>query len=348
MPLRRYVIGPENYLLRDLPAHILHGEAIGPLLLCGPTGTGKTVLLRSLLDRWLAENRSRHLICSTGKDFARTGPYRFAADEVPRPTESAADSVSFWTDDFYSTDPTRLNTRNDQNSFLFLDNLDQMAGRAAAQRTLCAILDCLPASRGRFVATSRRLPAELPLERALQSRLAEGLTLCVRQPEPNTRASLLIEIAAARQLAVTPAVATQLADRLPVGFLQLRNAMMEIERQIAPSTSISRSAVQQYLGSRSAPLSLRLLAQHVTLHCMISLQELKSKSRQRCFVLARSLFIYLARTVMHATYAEIAKFLGGRDETTMSHAFKKCQTELADDADWTWSMEQLKTLLSIR
>ena len=348
LSLRQYVIGPENCLLKDLPTHILHGDRIGfPLLLHGPSGTGKTVLLHSLLNRWAAEDHSRHLVCCTGKDFARFASNRLGADAMPWSTESAA-GLNFSQTNNRLPGQIQSNTSINQELLLFVDNLEELKGRSVAQRYLCLVLDHLDSIQGRFVATSRRPPSDLSLEPNLQSRLAAGLVLAVQQPKVKSRAVLLAKIAASRQLTLTPPVASQLADCLPVGFTQLRNAVMKLEQQIAPSTNITQPDVDLYLDSLSIPSSLRQLAQLVCQHCMISMKELKSKSRQKCYVRARSFFIFFARTAVHATYVDIATFLGGRNETTVSHAFKKCCIKLNEDTDWSWSIQQLQRQLSAR
>jgi len=367
LPLRRFVFGAENALLADLPSLIFYGQAIRfPLLLYGPSGTGKTVLLRSLLAQWAKAHRNHHLICSTGKDFASRKPDTttdVSAESAPSAVSTSFDAAEVFTGpDLLEAIPVRSDSLGSVNghysaqsdsgdstlsdTVLFLDNLEQLQGRYAAQRRLQATLDLLESNQGRFVATSRTHPLELPIESSLRSRLSAGLTIQVHQPEAETRASLLMDIAMARGLYLHADAASELAAQLPFGFFHLRNAVMALQVQVAPSATIRSDDVQQYLASRSVPFSLRLLSQHVVRHCQISLDELKSKSRQQCFVQARCLFIYLARTVTPATYAQIAQFLGGRNETTVIHAFKKCETYWLNDPDWSWSMQQLKTELN--
>ena len=58
MPLRSYIGGAENYLLRTVAEAVLGGslscerQSFYPLVLYGPTGTGKSHLVRGLLARW--------------------------------------------------------------------------------------------------------------------------------------------------------------------------------------------------------------------------------------------------------------------------------------------------------
>jgi chromosomal replication initiator protein len=54
-----------------------------------------------------------------------------------------------------------------------------------------------------------------------------------------------------------------------------------------------------------------------------SIVELKAKNRHRPLVTARQVGMYLFRELTDLSYPQIAKVFGGRDHTTVIHAFEK-------------------------
>jgi chromosomal replication initiator protein len=60
-------------------------------------------------------------------------------------------------------------------------------------------------------------------------------------------------------------------------------------------------------------------------------REIKAHRRDPTSVLARFVFVYLARTHMRASFPQIGATLGGRDHTTILHAFRRAQDLRAAD-----------------
>ena len=60
------------------------------------------------------------------------------------------------------------------------------------------------------------------------------------------------------------------------------------------------------------------------------IEELKSKSRRRPLVTARQVGMYLFRELTELSYPQIAKIYGGRDHTTVIHAFEKIKALMAE------------------
>ena len=54
-----------------------------------------------------------------------------------------------------------------------------------------------------------------------------------------------------------------------------------------------------------------------------SIEELKARNRHRPLVTARQVGMYLFRELTDLSYPQIAKEFGGRDHTTVIHAFEK-------------------------
>lgn len=332
--LHRYIAGPENKLLCALPDYInldnvnsIHAAGF-PLLIYGPSGTGKSHLMRSLLAQWQMENPLRSVVVTTGKDFSRTSNTGYEATTTPC-SSMATDSI-------------------DQNMSLLVDNLEQLAGRIGAQSRLCSMLDRFAADGRPIVAVGRQLPMELPLVPALQSRLSGGLSIPVCPPARAARTSLVLEIAKARSLTIDRSAAELLSDSLSRSFLQLRHAIVQIEQSITPRRYIARCHVEKFLHTQqSQRVFFELVARRIVKHYGVSLRDMKSSSRQRQLVLARGLFIYLARTALGASFTDIGRYLGGRDHSTISHSFKNATTKILNDAQSRRAADKLMSELNL-
>ncbi len=71
--LGQFLAGPENYLVEPAIAGVLHKRpaVYNPLVLHGPSGTGKSHLARGLADAWRHRFPGRPVVYTTAVDFAR-------------------------------------------------------------------------------------------------------------------------------------------------------------------------------------------------------------------------------------------------------------------------------------
>jgi hypothetical protein len=68
---------------------------------------------------------------------------------------------------------------------------------------------------------------------------------------------------------------------------------------------------------------------HVTTAELLAISD-EGGSRRPGVVVPRQVAMYVARTVAHRTYPDIARRMGGRDHTTVLHAVRRTEQRLAD------------------
>ena len=68
-------------------------------------------------------------------------------------------------------------------------------------------------------------------------------------------------------------------------------------------------------------------------HCNINirLSDLKGRKRNKAVVYPRQVAVYLARELTDYSLPELGEFFGGRDHTTILHAYDKIQKELKNN-----------------
>ena len=322
-PLRQYVAGIENCLLQVVAdAFVESCPTFSRLLLHGPTGTGKSHLLRGLLTRWKDTHPHRQVQFYSGRDFAR---------HFRDPTDTLG-----------SGRPDFVNS-----SWFVLDNIEELVEFPRAQARLCVILDERSRWNRPFVAIGQQHPSDLHLLAALSSRLSDGLVIPVQLPRTVTRATLLHHMASHRKLSFDRAAAWRLAESLSANYPRLLRSLLELEKQAAPIRHITENDVVDYFQSHSRCCQLDSLAQMVASEFGITVHNLRSSSRQRTVVSARGILVCLARENRVANFSQLGRFLGGRDHSTVSHAWKKMCERIQSEPALQRSLAQLKTQLSL-
>ena len=197
-----FLAGPENRLVEvavrsvidetpqrqpDCPDSPPAASCYNPLVLHGPSGTGKSHIARGLAAAWKARDRRQRVVLTTAVDFAR---------ELADAIESQA--------------VEEFRTKYRTADLLVFEDLGQLAtrksGKLSAQEELVHTLDALLADGRWVVVTASAAPAELPgLLPALQSRLAAGLTIPLAPPGPAARLAVLRQLADLRESATAGA-----------------------------------------------------------------------------------------------------------------------------------------------
>ena len=72
-----------------------------------------------------------------------------------------------------------------------------------------------------------------------------------------------------------------------------------------------------------------------------SLQELKTKRRNKTIVLPRQVAMYLSRELTDLSLPEIGEFFGGKDHTTVLHSYNKIKEELTKNGELKEKVERL-------
>ena len=154
-----FFAGPENQLLEPAIHGVLQRRPAlyNPLVLHGPSGTGKSHLARGLLAAWRDRFPPASVVYTTAVDFARE-----LADAIE--TQAVAD----------------LQSRYRTACLLVFEDVGRLADKPAAQVELIHTIDAVMQEGGQVVVTAAVSPGELRnLMPALQSRLLAGLAVAL-------------------------------------------------------------------------------------------------------------------------------------------------------------------------
>jgi chromosomal replication initiator protein len=294
-------------------------------VLHGLPGTGKTHLTTTLLHK-LAEGTAvvTARVVSAG-DLARSA--------------AGGEDIGFADRDLMSCD------------LLVLEDIQLLPARDAD--AVCDLLDRRTSRRRATVVTANAGPAGLKkLPRKLTSRLAAGLVVQLEPLSPASRRTVLDAAAKARKLRLTPDAVDWLAHQRTGGGIRALLGLLGNLAQAAPSYPgpLDRATTEEILAGTGQPTSSRRdvagIVKGVAAAFGVTVKELLGPSRLRRVMVPRQVAMYLARGLCGLSLPRLGAAFGGRDHTTVLHACRKVEADMAGDDMLAGVVRQLRAELA--
>jgi chromosomal replication initiator protein len=292
---------------------------INPLFLHGPSGTGKTHLITSLIEE--TTGRRPDLVATV-----------LAASDLGlalRPDEEG-------------TPPGIIEEAN-RADLLVIEDLQHLAGRAV--EPLVGIIDERSRRQQQMVFTASQGPGQLrALPARLTSRLAAGLVVGLSPLSPESRRSLLRQLARRDGLTLNGEALDWVADRVAGSVRQLEGALGRLETLYRlhgrPATLPETQAAFEEDAEARQP-TVERIAQRVSSLFQVETKQLKTRERSRHVLLPRQVGMYLARKLTTLSLEQIGAYFGGRDHSTVLHACRKVELALTSDPRLSGIVRQL-------
>lgn len=334
-----FVIGASNRMAHAGATQVAEtvmtdNPGFNPLYIHSPVGLGKTHLLHAIA--WEVKRRvpQAHVLYLTAERFR----YQFV--EALR-----------------SQDPLAFKEKFRSIHMLLIDDLEFMHGERTEQEFDHIINSLLDGGR-QVVVASARAPNHIErLNERMRSRLQRGLVTEIGSLDHELRLRvlekrLLEKRAGDPSFALSRDVLELLAERLTESGRELEGAVtrlyatwqyMRTPISIDIAETVIRDLVQ---GVEPRRIKIEDILRIVSRHFGVSRGDLLSQRRHRSVVWPRQIGMYLAKQLTARSLPEIGRRFGNRDHTTVLHAIRKIEGEIAGDAKLKDELEELKKLLS--
>jgi chromosomal replication initiator protein len=319
--LAEFVVGACNRVAYASAQSVVEEPGLGanPLVLYGPTGTGKTHLLEGIYVGLRKRNPEQKVAFVSAEGFMN----RFVAS-LHRGTQPAFRKQYRECFALLMDDLTFLAGKKRATQVEFLHTFDAVV---AEGRQVVVTCDCHP-----------RLVEDLMPE--LVDRLLGGAVWGVLPPDPETRLALLRTKAAAAQPVIPDDVLEFLAKNLRGNVRELEGAVHSLRHYArVASRPVTKELAREAIGEllRHAVRVVRLADVDAAVCAALRLPagSLKSKSKAWAVSHARMLAIYLARKHTSATYGEISTHFGNKTHSTAVAAEKRVRRWLEKDESVT-------------
>jgi chromosomal replication initiator protein len=189
------------------------------------------------------------------------------------------------------------------------------------------------------VVSSDRPPKEIPtLEERLRSRFEWGLTADIQSPDFETRVAILKKKAEISELVVSDDILSYIASKIVSNIRELEGALIRVVAYASLTTAdISVSLVDHVLKDLLDPrkdkisLSVDLIKKVVAEYYSVRIDDMSAKIRTKEIAIARQVAMYLSRIFTGGSFPKIGNDFGGRDHTTVLHAYGKIKSSLKTD-----------------
>jgi len=310
---RTLVVGKSNQLAASAAMQLAEGRRTGgPLVVCGPPGSGKTHLLSALKHAYQQKFRRQRVLSISAEQFVGTYVQALRGGGLPsfRQKYRGAD-------------------------MLILDDLHFMAGKRASLEELQHTIDRVNAAGGQVVVASCHEPGNIAnLSEELLSRLRAGLTCEVTTADYATRLEIARRQCHELGLPIEPAALNQLAATVSSGARELLGAIERLRAQHEllgePITSsLVETTAGVVNGQTIRPMAMDEIQKAVCDYFGVDTKTLRSTSRRKSVTEPRMLAMWLTRKYTQAGWREIGDFFGGRSHSTVISAHRRIEKQMA-------------------
>jgi chromosomal replication initiator protein len=320
----QFVIGDSNRLAHAAALTVaeLPAQAYNPLFICGPPGVGKTHLLSSIATLLLAHNPGLIVRCTTGEEF----------------TNEFLGALSSGHAEGFKASFRDLDV-------LLVDDVQFLERKAKTEEEFFHTFNALYDAGRQVVLSSDRPPRDLQaLEDRLRERFEAGLVADIKPPELATRLAILRKRAHHDGIELSDNdVLRTIAERVTLNVRALEGALIRVvafssltgrELNVELAREVLDGLYPASEGfERHRPRSVAEIQAAVGKHFGLSREELLSSARTAHIAWPRQVAMYLARELTGESLPAIGRHFGGRDHTTVLHAWRRTGARiLTDDA----------------
>lgn len=327
-----FIIGSNNRFAHAAAIAVYENPGIkyNPLFIYGGVGLGKTHLMQAIGNAMYQANNEIKMVYCTGEIFANELVSAIMTDK----------NESF-----------RKKYRNID--LLLIDDIQFLAGKEKCQEEFFHTFNTLFESGKQIVLTSEKPPKEIPLlEDRLKTRFEMGLSVDIQTPDYETRLAILKKKAEQERYIISDDILVKIATRVKSNIRELEGVFNKLVAYTSFTNNeltdaVVENTIESILVKNTKVITSTLIMQVVCKFFNIKIQDMTSNKRSNNVAFPRQIAMYLCRELANMSFPNIGKDFGGRDHSTVLHAYSKISNEYNNNSETKDLIEDIKKSLSI-
>ncbi len=315
-----FVIGNSNRFAHAASLAVAEApaKAYNPLFIYGGVGLGKTHLMHAIGHYILNQNPNSKVVYVSSEKF----------------TNELINSIR---------DDKNIQFRNKYRNVdvLLVDDIQFIAGKERTQEEFFHTFNALHEANKQIIISSDRPPKEIPtLEDRLRSRFEWGLIADIQAPDLETRIAILRKKANVENIQVPNDVTQYIATKIQSNIRELEGALIRIvayssltNKEI--TVELAAEALKDIISeNKPVEINVKLIKEVISDKFNIKIENLISKKRTRSISYPRQIAMYICRELTDLSLPKIGDEFGGRDHTTVIHAYDKISNDIKNNSEF--------------
>ena len=308
-----FVVGPSNRFAHAAALAISESpaKAYNPLFIYGKVGLGKTHLMQAIGHQILKTKQNLKFIYISSEKF----------------TNQLINAIQ---------NRTTLKFRQMYRDvdLLLIDDIHFIAGKEATQEEFFHTFNTLYDAHRQIVVSSDRSPKDISaLEERLVSRFEWGLVTDIQPPDVETRIAILRKKAEREGVVAPDEVTYFIAEKIRTNIRELEGALIRVAayaKLIGKDISLDlvKDVLKDVLKEDEKKITIELIQEGVARYFDIRVSDMRNKKRTKTIVYPRQVAMYLSRDLTDCSLPEIGEQFGGRDHSTVLHAYEKIKKDI--------------------
>ncbi len=322
-----FVVGNSNRFAHAASLAVAESpsKAYNPLFIYGGVGLGKTHLMHAIGHLINENNSNLKVVYVTSEKFIN-------------------ELISAIKDD------KNIEFRNKYRNIdvLLIDDVQFIAGKERTQEEFFHTFNALHESNKQIILSSDRPPKEIKtLEERLRSRFEWGLIADIQPPDYETRIAILRKKADVDKLDIPNEVLIYIATKIKSNIRELEGALLRVVAYTNLTNSpvtleLAKEALKDLINTKNSKvITIEYIQETIANYFDLTIEMLKSQRRTQNIAFPRQIAMYLCRKLTDSSLPKIGEKFGGRDHTTVIHAYEKILNKIETDSEFNNTIIEL-------
>lgn len=319
-----FIVGPFNELAHAaaMAAAKEPGKIYNPLFIYGGVGLGKTHLLQAIGNEILSSKNQLKV--------------KYISSEI---------LISKIVNSIRQNCIEKLKSNLRAIDVLIVDDVQFFAGKEKTQEEFFHAFNGLYQENKQIILSSDRPPKAIPaIAERLRSRFIGGMVADIGLPDLETRIAILEQKSQEKNVEFPRKILEYIASNIQKNVRELESALnrlivFEKVNQRIPTLEETKNLLRNIIVTPAKITNQKQILQSVIEFYGIDSEKLFLNSRKKEYVRPRQITMYLLKKELNLSFASIGQKFGGKDHSTVMHAYEIINREIEDNPKFSEEIE---------